>query len=138
MLSKSTAGASSVWWSISVMRPMSSCQEAPSTRRSSPIRSTWSSQVRVSRCSLVWVCAIKLLLLFAASGQEHAALAYLLLDQGPDLIEVLQELRLALEVQRARARDVDVEDRLDPPGSRAHHDHAVGEEDRLVDLVGDE
>src|SRR4051812_9117762 len=137
MLSKSTAGDSSVWCSISVTRPMSSCQEAPSTRRSSPMRSTWSSQVRVSRCRDAGACAMSVLL-FVAAGEEHAALAHFLFDERPDLVQVLEEPRLALEMEGARARDVDVEDGLDAPRPCAHHDDAVGEEDRLVDLVGNE
>src|SRR5215217_2983561 len=136
MLSKSTAGDSSVWCSISVTRPISSCQEAPSTRRSSPMRSTWSSQVRVSRCTEAGAWAM-CVLLFVGAGEEHATLADFFLDERPDLVQVLEEPRLTLEMKRARARDVDVEDGLDAPGSRAHHDDAIGEEDRLVDLVGD-
>src|SRR4051794_39247448 len=137
MLSKSTAGDSSGWGSISVTRPMSSCQEAPSTRRRSPMRSTWSSQVRVSRCKEAGACAMSVLL-FVAAAEEHAALTDFFLDERPDLVQVLEEPRLALEMKRARARDVDVEDRLDAPGPRAHHDDAVGKEDGLVDLVGNE
>src|ERR1700730_15672648 len=137
MLSKSTAGDSSVWCSISVARPMSSCRAAPRTRRSSPMRSTWSSQVRVSRCRDTGAWAMSLLL-FVATGEEHTALPDFFLDERPDLVQVLEELRLALEMQGARARDVDVEDGLDAPGPRAHHDDAVGEEDGLVDLVGNE
>src|SRR5581483_7155356 len=169
MLSNSTAGDSSVWCSISVMRPMSSCQVAPSTRRSSPIASTRSSHSRVSRWRVrAWVCAILKFpsansdqppangpgeaadwwlmadrLLLGRDGlaiveDELAALADLLLDQGPDLVQVLEEHRLTLDVQRPRARDVDIENGLDAARPRAHHDHPIRQEDRLVNLVGDE
>ena len=38
----------------------------------------------------------------------------------------------------ARARERNVVDLLDLPRARRHHDHAVGEQHRLVDAVGDE
>ena len=38
----------------------------------------------------------------------------------------------------ARPRQIDVDDLHDPPRPRRHHHHAVGEEHRLVDAVGDE
>ena len=41
-------------------------------------------------------------------------------------------------VEPARARQIDVDDLLDPPGPRRHHHDAVGEQHRLVDAVGDE
>ncbi len=43
-----------------------------------------------------------------------------------------------LDRERARAGEVDLDDRLDPPGQRRHHVDAVGEEDRLGDVVGDQ
>src|SRR5437764_685238 len=48
MLSNSTAGAPSGWWSISVMRPMFSCQSTPSSTFSSPRSSAMTSQSRRS------------------------------------------------------------------------------------------
>src|SRR3954468_5205036 len=138
MLSNSIAGDSSVWCNISVTRPMSSCQEAPSTRRSSPMASTRSSHSRVSRCRVrACVCAIvkspsansahppalgrnsaaanRWVMadrpLFGRDGlrvveHEHTALANLFLDEDPDLVQELQELRVTFHMQVPRPRDV--------------------------------
>jgi hypothetical protein len=55
-----------------------------------------------------------------------------------DLLRERCEARRAARGQAARARHVDVEDAIDAPGARRHHDDAVGEQDRLVDRVRDE
>ena len=56
------------------------------------------------------------------------------------LISWISSMKLGLErhVDRARAGKVDVEDAREPAGTGRHHDDAIGEEDRLADVVGDE
>ena len=48
------------------------------------------------------------------------------------------ERRLMLEIERAGGRQVDLDDLLDARRPGREHDDAVGQEHRLVDLVGDE
>src|SRR5688572_12899928 len=59
-------------------------------------------------------------------------------DQIPDLIAELVALRRLLDLERARARQVDADVLADAPGAGAQHHHAVAEEHRLLDVVGDE
>src|SRR6266513_1117571 len=62
----------------------------------------------------------------------------LFLDQAPDVVLERQELRRALDAQRARARKVDRDDALDPPRPGRVHHHPIRQVERLVDLMGDE
>src|SRR5882724_4662141 len=48
------------------------------------------------------------------------------------------EFRAFTDRQRARPREVDVDDLDDPPGPGRHDAHAVGEQDRFGDAVGHE
>ena len=48
------------------------------------------------------------------------------------------EARIELHLHRARPRQVDRQHAGDAPGPRRHDHHAVGEQDRLRDAVGDE
>ena len=61
-----------------------------------------------------------------------------MVDARLDLHDARDEIRLRLDLDRARARDIDVVDRGDAARPRRHHDDAVGQEDRLRDRVGDE
>src|SRR5262245_16189455 len=70
--------------------------------------------------------------------RQHAGALGFLLDQPPDALLERDECRLVLERERALPRQVDRDDVLDAGGPRREHDDAVGEEDRFVDLMGDE
>ena len=59
-------------------------------------------------------------------------------EQLGNLLRRLDEQRVAARREPARARQSDLEHLLDAAGARRHHDHAVGEQHRLVDRVGDE
>src|SRR6266853_2123712 len=67
-----------------------------------------------------------------------ARLLWLVEDQVADAAHVLDEARVLPDVEAARAVKRDVEHRPHPARPRAHDHHPVGEEDRLVDGVGDE
>src|SRR5205085_857982 len=56
-----------------------------------------------------------------------------------DLFEdAVAKLEVAARADVARMRDVDLHDSLDTRGARRHDDDAVGELDRLLDVVRDE
>src|SRR5438132_4099218 len=55
-----------------------------------------------------------------------------------DLAHVRVKPRALADLDRAGAGQVDPHDLVDPPGPRAHDDHAVGQLDGLRDAVGDE
>src|SRR6185436_3614291 len=59
-------------------------------------------------------------------------------DQIPDGVAVLVALRRLLDLQRARARQLDADVLADAAGTRAEHDHPIAEEHGLLDVVGDE
>ena len=61
-----------------------------------------------------------------------------LVDARLDLQHPRDEIRLSLDLDRTRARNVDIVDRRDAAGPRGHHDDAVGEEDRLRYRMRDE
>src|SRR5262245_27899593 len=61
-----------------------------------------------------------------------------LLDQVPDALDVSGELRRALEREDTRAGQRDVDRLLYAAGASSQHDDAIGQEHRLVDLMGDE
>src|SRR3546814_6734557 len=61
-----------------------------------------------------------------------------LADQVQALALVVDEGRVGEQALLARSRQLDVDVGDDPPGAGAHHHDAVGEEHRLVDVVGDE
>src|SRR5229473_363106 len=64
--------------------------------------------------------------------------ADVVLDRSPDVIDIGDEFRLAFDVEPARPRQVDVDRLLKPSRPARKHQHAIGEEHRLVDLMGDE
>ena len=59
-------------------------------------------------------------------------------QRGVDLEIVAAERRRGARFDAARPRDRDLVDAGDPARARRHHDHAVGEEHRLGDRMGDE
>src|SRR5215510_15768601 len=61
----------------------------------------------------------------------------ILLDQAPDPVLDGVKARFALETQRARSLDRDRDDLLHLARPTGEDDDAVGQIDRLVDLVGD-
>ncbi len=63
--------------------------------------------------------------------------AHVVLDHLPDAIHISPELGCALELERTRPRQLDLDVLLQPPGTAREYQHAVGQEYRLVDLVGD-
>lgn len=64
--------------------------------------------------------------------------ADVLLDEPPDTVGNGGEFGTALQRQRTWARQVDGDDLLYAPGAPAEDEDAIGEIDRLVDLVGNE
>src|SRR5918998_1791482 len=70
-------------------------------------------------------------------GVVHAA-ARLLPQVTPDLRDVATEGLAAHHLRAARPRQVDGDDPLHAPGPVGHHDHPVGELDRLGDAVRDQ
>ena len=68
---------------------------------------------------------------------EHRA-AHLGFDEAPDVVDVLHELGPALRLEVPRSWDVDLDDLTDASRVGAHHDDPIGEQDGLVELVGDE
>src|SRR5438876_1120682 len=65
-------------------------------------------------------------------------LANIVFDQPPDAVDVADEFGRALHRQGARPRQLHLDDLADAARPAAEHHHAVGEINRLVDLVGDE
>src|SRR5258708_20372912 len=63
---------------------------------------------------------------------------HIVLDQPPYAVHIGHEFRSALESERARAPQRDIDSLLDAAGPPRQHQHAVREEHGLVDLVGDE
>src|SRR5215472_2013580 len=61
---------------------------------------------------------------------------HVVLDQAPDVVDVAHEFGRALDRERARARQRDLDTLLQTPGPAREHQHAVGEKHRLVDLMG--
>src|SRR5262249_8571718 len=58
--------------------------------------------------------------------------------QIPNPVSVFAVLMTLLDLDIARPSQVDLDVGLDAAGTRREDDHAVGEIDRLVDVVGDE
>src|SRR3984893_583809 len=67
-----------------------------------------------------------------------AGLLWIAEDQIADAGHVLEGARVVADVEAARAGELHVEHRPHRARPRAHDHHPVGEEDRLVDGVGDE
>src|SRR5882672_8211545 len=59
-------------------------------------------------------------------------------NRSLDLADDLDEGGRRIERERARAREVDLEGARQAARARRHHEDAVGEEDGLGDVVGDE
>src|SRR3954454_4832649 len=70
------------------------------------------------------------------TGRPGGSLA----QEVPDAVPVARERLRAADVlvAGARAVEADVDDLADPAGARAHDGDALPQEDRLVDVVGDE
>src|SRR5579871_1769371 len=64
--------------------------------------------------------------------------AHVVLDLLPDPVDIGDERGGSLDVEGARARQIDGDALLQTARPAAEHQHAVGEKDRLVDLMGDE
>src|SRR5207249_3464028 len=60
------------------------------------------------------------------------------LYESPDLIGVGKKPGLAFDIERARARQIDVDALADGAGAGTEDEHAIGEVYGFVDLVGDE
>src|SRR5438270_11014427 len=71
-----------------------------------------------------------------ASGMP-AAIA-VVVDEAPDAVLDRVEARFTFEAERAGSLNSDRDDLLDLAGPAGEDNHAVGQIDRLVDLVGDE
>ena len=69
---------------------------------------------------------------------HHASSPPLSVEVAADAADVLAELRRVHHVERARPRQVDRRSSSDAARARRHHQHAVGEEHRLGDRMGDE
>src|SRR5215472_9961292 len=63
---------------------------------------------------------------------------YIVLDQPPYAIHIGHEFGSALDGERTRARQRDIDGLLDAAGPPRQHQHPVRQEYGLVDLVGDE
>src|SRR5690348_6042714 len=68
----------------------------------------------------------------------RARAAHLLFEQVPDLLAVGGEFRPVADLEAARTLERDPNLAHDAAGRGAHDDDAVGQIDRLVDIVGDE
>src|SRR5688500_17560559 len=64
--------------------------------------------------------------------------ANVLLSHVPDAIDVRDELWRTLDRKRARSRQFDIDSLLYATWPSREHQHPVGQEHCLVDLVGDE
>ena len=77
-----------------------------------------------------------------AIGRRRGALREAALLRADDLqldrVGEVEDLLGRHDLERARARERNFVNVGDPTRPRAHHDHAVGEEDRLLDRVGDQ
>src|SRR6266542_1026955 len=119
MSSNSTAGESSVWWSISVTRPMSSSHVAPRTSRSSPRSRTRSIQSRRSRYSmrsnLTAACGlIRSRLLVAREWSNHYILGTARHPDHPTIGGAL----MAVETKARRPKNRISADLSGPPASK--------------------
>src|SRR5262252_6223276 len=63
---------------------------------------------------------------------------YIVLDQPPYAIHIGHEFGSALDGERTRARQRDIDGLLDAAGPPRQHQHPVRQEYGLVDLVSDE
>src|SRR5512146_2821880 len=68
----------------------------------------------------------------------RARAAHLLFEQAPDLLAIGGEFRPVANLEAARALEIDRDFADDTAGRGAHDDDAVGEIDRLVDVMGHE
>ena len=59
-------------------------------------------------------------------------------EERADLVRDRAEARRRDDFERARTRNIDVDDLQDPARARRHHHNAVGEEHRFGDRVGDQ
>src|ERR1700677_2660593 len=73
-----------------------------------------------------------------SSDRETRGLGWPSVDARLDLQHPRDELWSGLDVDRTRARNVDIVDRGDAARPRRHHDDAVGQEDRLRYRMSDE
>src|SRR3954452_20229684 len=73
------------------------------------------------------------------AGRAGVGTLHLVAQRVPDLFVELDEARLEADLGHlAWARQVDVVDPLDLPRRGGHDHHAVGQRDRLLEIVGDE
>src|SRR6185503_1611208 len=73
-----------------------------------------------------------------AIARRHADTIRRFLDHLPDGLLHFEETGVALEPQRPRPLEGNVDHTFHAPGPRAHDDDPIGEKHGFVDLVGDE